>query len=342
MKSLRLSGNLCRLLDAVVAIATGLSLIAITMACLPERFGRGEDFVLFVLFALSRRATVQFFVLLILATAVYGTVRRGLASRMWSAFKRLVGDDETSCLIRVGLVCGSIGVSFISMELLSYAVYPMPARTQWLKPYVHLAGIPNSPYDGNTKLNALGYNGKLPERRADQFSIFLLGGSTVWYGNPSIASALETVAQENGYSNISVFNFGVAGANSAQELARLVYEVVDYHPDMIIFYDGGNDIVHPASFMDPRPCYPIEQIVQEWNPFDALRSHEPSRLVMLLSASYLLRQTIVIPHLDYFFDLEQLRRDVGWGTDQWRQRIAECYVTNHEKGRAISNLLAAT
>ena len=49
---------------------------------------------------------------------------------------------------------------------------------------------------------------------------------------------------------MEVYNFGAASSGSGQGLARILYEVVDLDPNLIIMYNGANDFEHPF-FGDP-------------------------------------------------------------------------------------------
>ena len=50
-------------------------------------------------------------------------------------------------------------------------------------------------------------------------------------------------------------NAGAPAYVSGQELARLIFEVLDLEPDIVIVYDGFNDL-NSALLFDPRPGYP--------------------------------------------------------------------------------------
>lgn len=339
----------------ILTLTATIMLLIIAVSSLPQWFGAREEFLLYKWFGLSRSLAAKAAALVLVTCCIYWIeVRSGLFKKIRSALaqfdaaakmaeqkKSAEGTTTAGCLpIFVMVACSSL-LCFFALELSSYIFFPSPRRTERVEPFVAIGGEPFATFDVNTVHNAIGYNGKMPERRAGEYPIFILGGSTVWYGKPSIASALEEIAHRNGHPQVAVYNFGVAGANSAGELARLVHQVIDYKPGMVIFYDGGNDIVHPASYMDPRPCAPFNQIIREWNPFDSLSPHTPSRIMMFLSSSRFLYRGVVLPHLDFFFELDDLRRQVNWGTDGWREKIADCYLSNHAKAETITHAVGA-
>lgn len=115
-------------------------------------------------------------------------------------------------------------------------------------------------FDGLNRHNSLGYRGdeiKLNKLK-NVFRIVTMGGSNT-YGHgiadhrDAFPYQLQKVLQEK-YSlkNVEVINAGVPGAVSHDTLVNLQFRILDLHPDMIINYDGFNDvstrIVHPQNY----------------------------------------------------------------------------------------------
>lgn len=112
---------------------------------------------------------------------------------------------------------------------------------------------------------------KLPkEKPAGQLRIAVLGGSLV-----ELASTYETtlpgslkkfLQQRYPGRDIEVINAGIASAVSRQSLVQLFLTVVDYHPDIVILYDGGNDIGLPLTY-ESRPNFPynFQTMEEAWN-----------------------------------------------------------------------------
>ncbi|HIA36389.1 MAG TPA: hypothetical protein EYN89_06525, partial [Flavobacteriales bacterium] len=169
------------------------------------------------------------------------------------------------------LVVLSTALSFLLAEFSFRALYPIVSPIDQLfgkpelfepKPYVMYGGRPN--YE---KLNKLGYVEEAPSKTKppDEFSIFLLGGSTVYAGNPTISKLLENTFHNNGFPNVRCYNWGIPASTSGMELARIVYEIYDYTPDLIIMYNGGNDLMINL-WADPRPGFPFNYFIYENNP----------------------------------------------------------------------------
>ncbi|OLE53302.1 MAG: hypothetical protein AUG51_13880 [Acidobacteria bacterium 13_1_20CM_3_53_8] len=191
-------------------------------------------------------------------------------------------------------------------------------------------------------LNELGFRGTLPpQNKGQEYRIIMLGGSTVFSGFPlshSIAGQLELLFHQDGHNNVRIYNWGVPAYVSGQELILLIHKVVDYQPDLVIVYDGNNDIYFPW-IIDPRPGNPHKWIEHEAGLRelqDALAGRQKLSL-LLINQSSLLRWAIMRAHvtrpaeLGELINLNSLRNEVGYGTEIWKQRIASTYVGNHNK-----------
>lgn len=75
----------------------------------------------------------------------------------------------------------------------------------------------------------------------DNYKIVVLGGSTTDGNLYPFPSWPKVMYDKINSSKVTVYNAGVSGYTSAQELIRLIRDVVLIKPDMIIVYDGYND-----------------------------------------------------------------------------------------------------
>lgn len=134
------------------------------------------------------------------------------------------------------------------------------------KPYVMFGGKEEQPNPAGG-INRRGYRGRLATmpKPQDEFRVFVLGGSTVWNGDPPIAQLLERRFAEAGYGFVRVYNYGVVSSVSGMALVRLVHEIGDLAPDLVVFFNGGNDMLH-AFGPDRRIGYPYNFLVWEANP----------------------------------------------------------------------------
>ncbi len=142
-------------------------------------------------------------------------------------------------------------VLFTSLEAGEYAWTPHP--------YLAYSPTPNF-QKGLTSHNSLGYrNDEFPLEKPDGvYRIVALGGSSTY--DVSIKDNSETFTaqlekllnEEYGYTNVQVINAGVPGYNSWEILVNLEFRVLDLDPDLVIIYEGTNDVharlVQPAAY----------------------------------------------------------------------------------------------
>jgi lysophospholipase L1-like esterase len=142
-------------------------------------------------------------------------------------------------------------VLFTSIEPQDLAFTPHPYLGYYPTPNYHKGGIVH---------NSLGY-------RSDEFSlakpsgvyrIVVLGGSSTYdvsiedYAKTFTAQLEQRLKDEYGYENVEVINAGVPGYNSWEILINLEFRVLDLDPDLVIIYEGTNDVharlVEPTSY----------------------------------------------------------------------------------------------
>jgi len=96
------------------------------------------------------------------------------------------------------------------------------------------------------------------EKSEDVYRIFLVGGSTTaslraLSDEVTPAGYLKTKIDEmNREYKIEVINAGIPGFTSSQELKLIKNRILDLNPDLIIIYDGANDINYPYGFVPDR------------------------------------------------------------------------------------------
>src|SRR5260370_16494328 len=112
---------------------------------------------------------------------------------------------------------------------------------------------------------------KLPRQKpAGQLRIAFLGGSLVQLASTfdaTLPGALKILLQRRYPGrDIEVINAGIQSCVSRQSIAQLVFSVVDYHPDIVILYDGGNDIGLPLTY-ESRPNFPynFQTMEEAWD-----------------------------------------------------------------------------
>lgn len=132
-------------------------------------------------------------------------------------------------------------VLFTSIDPQDYAWTPHPYLTYYPTPNFK---------KGLTFHNSLGYrNDEFPLEKPDGvFRIVALGGSSTYDvsikdNQKTFTTQLEKLLKdEYGYPNVQVINAGVPGYNSWEILVNLEFRVLDLDPDLVIIYEGTNDV----------------------------------------------------------------------------------------------------
>jgi len=98
----------------------------------------------------------------------------------------------------------------------------------------------------SVNINSLGFRGDEINPLSDSYLIFLVGGSTVFGSGvndkQTIPYHLEKELQSNNL-NVRVVNAGVPGIHSATEIKLIEEKIYQLNPDLVIIYDGYNDLV---------------------------------------------------------------------------------------------------
>lgn len=220
-------------------------------------------------------------------------------------------------------------------------------------PYRMHSGLPNATYkidspgahDEETiedTLNALGFRGKLPPKnKMGEYRIIILGGSTVLNRQStvekSMAGKLEKHFRDDGFHQVKVYNWGVIAYVSGQELSLMLNEVTDYQPDLVIVYDGANDVQHRWSY-DPRPGYPYNFLVYEEGMARMNNNIDVGDVIWgTLHSSKLLslvfKRSLVFQILDY----QRLREQVAYQTVEWEKAIVASYINNINKMCSVAH-----
>jgi|GEM_PF-1097007 Lysophospholipase L1 and related esterases len=102
------------------------------------------------------------------------------------------------------------------------------------------------------KINSLGFRGSefTPQKPGKTVRIACVGGSTTFCTGVSSNDAAwphllqQRLQKEYPDVNVEVINAGVAGYNTTQSLINLRERVLPLDPDLVIFYEGQNEMAH--------------------------------------------------------------------------------------------------
>jgi hypothetical protein len=185
------------------------------------------------------------------------------------------------------------------------------------------------------RLNAEGFRTRaiVTPKPADEIRIFFVGGSTVIGGyevETTIPGVVEAHLHASGLTRARTYNFGVLSFVSGQELALLVHRLIDLKPDLVIAYDGGNDLYEPWVY-DPRPGYPFNFVTEE-EAMTALANAEGGAKTLASFARDSALVQALLGTTDWFrrmtLRLDRIRSTVDYGSAQWKEAVANAYARN--------------
>jgi lysophospholipase L1-like esterase len=162
-------------------------------------------------------------------------------------------------------------------ELHPYVMFRPPASSVFEAP-PHKMSRGRTPVRHYTNADGLRVEAadyELPKRKpAEQLRVAVLGSSAIQLGSTyetTLPGALRAaLRQRYPGRNIEVINAGIQSCVSRQSMAHFLFTVADYSPDVVLLYDGVNDLGLPLTY-DARPNYPynFQTMVEAW---DAYRS----------------------------------------------------------------------
>ena len=111
---------------------------------------------------------------------------------------------------------------------------------------------------------------EIPKQKpAGQLRVAFLGASAVQLGSTfetTLPGSMKTLLKNRFPGrDIEVINGGIQSCVSRQSIAHLVFTVVDYSPDIVVLYDGVNDLGLPLTY-DSRPNFPynFQTMAEAW------------------------------------------------------------------------------
>ena len=264
-------------------------------------------------------------------------------------------------IITVSLLAGAVAAEIF----LSYRTAPRASLPFYNRLYPYVMFRPNESYTYETqetyemshhksrafvytnedgfRISSPGY--KLPkEKPAGQLRVAFLGGSLVQLASTfdtTLPGALKILLQRRYRGrDIEVINAGIQSCVSRQSIAQLVFTVVDYHPDIVILYDGGNDIGLPFTY-ESRPNFPynFQTMEDAWNEYRQERraplwrvALERSNLFRIVRARLYPSDRKLVPTADEpFAGTNALPADLVLSDPALRVNQISAYLTNWRK-----------
>lgn len=157
--------------------------------------------------------------------------------------------------------------------------------------------------------------------------VAFFAGSTGILGEPNLASEIEKSLSEKLKVSCFVANFSILSGNSRQHMHYLLEYLDEFNPDIIIFYNGFNEIVQGACREDPRLLYPYNFYYEEMP--------EWKKCLVKYSAVFGLLEN----HYSLFTKYENINAHVKYGSDEYSKKLIDIYFDTFEKSKKISNFL---
>ena len=211
-------------------------------------------------------------------------------------------------LILLSAIAGVLAAEWC-LSYLNAPRHPLPFYNR-LYPYVMFRPMENYPYEtaetfemshhksrvfvytneDGFRVPYLGY--LLPKAKPPgQLRIAMLGGSLVQLASTfdtTLPGSLRTLLRKvYPGRDIEVINAGIQSSVSRQSLVQLLVTVVDYHPDIVILYDGGNDLGLPLTY-ESRPNFPynFQTMEEAWDLYRQEREESLPKLLLHRSQLY--------------------------------------------------------
>ena len=142
--------------------------------------------------------------------------------------------------------------------------------------------IPNQTTDSIT-INSLGFRGAefFTVKPPDTYRIFMVGGSTMFGAGATsdettIPGYLQQFLNEKDFGfDIEVINSGIQGADSNTESNLIEQKLVRFSPDLIIIYDGWNDLRANNAPMEVKENWKTICKFGKENDFDVIITLQP-------------------------------------------------------------------
>jgi len=143
-------------------------------------------------------------------------------------------------------VCLQIKKCLVTFPILQYGNYVK--ITIILKKFSNYTHVPNIDLE-TVSTNSFGFRGGeiFKDKPQNVYRIFMVGGSTTFgsavFDNMTISHQLQKKFENiDSQYNVEVINAGVSGSFSLPETKLVKNKIIEFKPDMIIVYDGWNEL----------------------------------------------------------------------------------------------------
>lgn len=169
------------------------------------------------------------------------------------------------------------------------------------------------------------------KKKPGEFRIAMVGGSVVFCAPSHELSAVAQLAKRMKQDipalrnkKVTYINAGLPSGVSGQELAQFIHHLLPLDIDMLVVFDGFNDIYLPLSYYDRRPGYPYDYIVEEYRYYKFLGAESWSATFMSLFDPILLGASPK-KSVKYYCDKLEIRDPTD---EEIQPRMVDIYMAN--------------
>lgn len=187
--------------------------------------------------------------------------------------KRLTFVYLTAANTLVLLLALEAGGQLLYRALLGHWVFePYPARAAIIRPYephpylVARLRPGTTSHQGPVTITATSrstrWTGAPPMDGSDRFVVATVGGSTTFGQGVTDEDSWPALLQERLGSDFAVVNYGLPGFSTAEGIIQMGLVVPESRPDVVVFYEGWNDIhnYHDPDFTPDYYAHGMQQL----------------------------------------------------------------------------------
>ena len=169
----------------------------------------------------------------------------------------------------------------------------------------------------------------------NSYKVFTFGGSTMWgAGAPdwgTIAAYLQAGLKSLRDEPVCVVNFGETSFVSTQSVIELLIQLQSGNvPDLVMFYDGVNDVYAAYQSGQAGVHHNLSQIAAKFEGSDAQERHPLVEWLKMSSSFSLLKRAVANIRTEEPEASERTYQTIGIDTDSLADSVAQIYLSNYK------------
>jgi len=211
-------------------------------------------------------------------------------------------------------------------------------RRWYIDPVIGMPTLKPNQESPTIHINSHGFRGNeiTQEKPYDVFRIFMVGGSTTFAPRApsdelSIPGYLQTEFSESDLGmEVEMINAGIPNLASTGELLLIQKKIINFDPDLIIIYDGYNDLYLRLGFVKDLP--PNEELEKNNFNQDIKKYFKTPYFVSSYFANF--ENFSIMKSMDVDSDFKRPREitDVDQKAERWAENISKVCEIGNENG----------